>query len=224
MRGRGGGIEDILYQNLTGKVEAGLQMTLNYHTSKKTNSTATPEIRGITIRDVHVSQGGTWLDCEGLDDSEIEDITFENVVVKGGSKEKCSHCKIKIDSQTSPKPSCSSPTPTPPAPTPPGPAPTPPAPTPPRPPASSFTKHSKSYWSTSKGKATREYDGSKSSVDACATKCLSDDDCAHFDYVPKKETCRTYHGSPTLMASSNGYDAYEKVASPLAFDSDTLII
>merc|ERR1719197_1398419 len=40
MRGRGGGIEDILYQNLTGKVISGLQLTLNYHDTQPTNWTA----------------------------------------------------------------------------------------------------------------------------------------------------------------------------------------
>jgi len=108
MRGRGGGIQDILYQNLTGKVISGLQLTLNYHDTQPTNWTATPELNGITIKDVHVKASDSSLECNGLSDSEIHGITFENVVVTGASKESCSYCKIKFDSQTSPKPKCHS--------------------------------------------------------------------------------------------------------------------
>jgi len=55
MRGRGGGVEDVLYQNLTGSVLAGVQLTLNYHPGiKPTNNTATPSMRRITLRDIDV--------------------------------------------------------------------------------------------------------------------------------------------------------------------------
>ena len=43
MRGRGGGVEDVLYENLEGSVIAGIQLTENYAKgTKKTNFTATP--------------------------------------------------------------------------------------------------------------------------------------------------------------------------------------
>jgi polygalacturonase len=42
MRGRGGGIEDVLYENLQGSVESAIQITLNYHTTPATNLSATP--------------------------------------------------------------------------------------------------------------------------------------------------------------------------------------
>ena len=69
-RGRGGGVEDVLYSNMSGKVESGIQLTLNYHKVDKTNDTATPEMRRITIRDLHL-QAKSYLQCDGLDDSEV---------------------------------------------------------------------------------------------------------------------------------------------------------
>jgi hypothetical protein len=43
MRGRGGGVEDVLYENLEGSVIAGIQLTENYEKGEKpTNFSATP--------------------------------------------------------------------------------------------------------------------------------------------------------------------------------------
>ena len=43
MRGRGGGVEDVLYANLEGSVIAGIQLTENYDKgAKPTNFSATP--------------------------------------------------------------------------------------------------------------------------------------------------------------------------------------
>lgn len=125
MRGRGGGIEDILYQNLTGSVIQAVQITLNYHTVPATNNTATPVIRGITLRDLHVTATGKTSDlvndlgataqplnteCKGLEDSLIDNIVFENVVVENPGKLEsvCEYCNIQIDSASSSVPdSCS---------------------------------------------------------------------------------------------------------------------
>ena len=109
MRGRGGGVEDVLYQNLTGKTIAGLQLTLNYHEADKTNATATPEIRGITIKDMDISvssKSSEWMDCEGLDDSTISGVTLDNVKISGSSKQVCSRCKFAEVKKASPEPSC----------------------------------------------------------------------------------------------------------------------
>ena len=109
MRGRGGGVENVLYQNLTGSVLAGIQLTLNYHPdTPPTNSSATPEMRNITLRniDVSIKSGSSWLDCEGLPDSTIHGIVFDNVRVEGHGKETCKLCSIEVDSQSKPKPRC----------------------------------------------------------------------------------------------------------------------
>ena len=49
MRGRGGGVEDVLYENLEGSVIAGIQLTENYAKgTQPTNVSATPGIRNST--------------------------------------------------------------------------------------------------------------------------------------------------------------------------------
>lgn len=104
MRGRGGGVEDVLYENLAGSTNAGIQLTLNYGNAAPTNASATPEIRRITVRNVTV-HAGSYLQCDGLDDSIIEDIEFDHVTITGGTKQTCTHCEIDaID--TSPEPKC----------------------------------------------------------------------------------------------------------------------
>ena len=51
MRGRGGGVEDVLYENLEGSVIAGIQLTENYAKgTKPTNVSATPGVRNSTRR------------------------------------------------------------------------------------------------------------------------------------------------------------------------------
>jgi hypothetical protein len=55
MRGRGGGVEDVLYENLTGVAEGAVQLTLQYSGDPPpTNNSATPVLRGITVRNVIV--------------------------------------------------------------------------------------------------------------------------------------------------------------------------
>ena len=108
-RGRGGGVENVLYENLTGTALGGVQLTLNYEKNvPKTNSTATPTIRGITVRNLDVSVEKMTLDCEGLDESLVEGILFDNVRFEGqGTKsQECSKCKIKATGGTKPKPEC----------------------------------------------------------------------------------------------------------------------
>lgn len=52
MRGRGGGVEAVVYENLTGVVRSSIQLTLNYHSAGPTNVTATPVLRNVTLRDL----------------------------------------------------------------------------------------------------------------------------------------------------------------------------
>ena len=103
------GVEDVLYQNLTGSTVSGIQLTLNYGSASPTNSSATPEMRRITIKDVNI-HAGSFLTCNGLPDSEIEGIIFDNVVVTGGSHQSCSDCTINAKN-TSPQPKCGAPSP-----------------------------------------------------------------------------------------------------------------
>lgn len=104
MRGRGGGIENVLYQNMSGSVEQAVSISLNYHTADPTNASATPIFRNITIADVQFKAGSDgFLDCEGLDDSEVTQVQMRNVKVTGSDKQKCSYCKGD-SKDTSPKP------------------------------------------------------------------------------------------------------------------------
>ena len=112
MRGRGGGVEDVLYQNMTGDAIGGVQLTLNYHTTPgPTNDTATPVLRRITVRDLHVRTTKSFLDCEGLPESPITGIVFDNVTVTGSSSQKCSECIIAAGGGSSPAPKCTAPAP-----------------------------------------------------------------------------------------------------------------
>eukprot|EP00040_Diaphanoeca_grandis_P005346 m.32462 g.32462 ORF g.32462 m.32462 type:complete len:462 (+) comp16649_c0_seq1:163-1548(+) len=107
-RGRGGGIENILYENLTGKVISAIQLTLNYEQIAPTNVSATPTIRNITIRNIDVETEKSNLLCDGLPDSMISGIVFDNVTVTGkdASKSTCEYCSIKADASTTPQPKC----------------------------------------------------------------------------------------------------------------------
>ena len=92
----------MVYSNLTGSASGAIQLTLNYHSGvPPTNASATPVLRGITIRDVHVKTSRSFLECNGIPESPIAGIVFENVVVTGSSKETCSSCTIAA-SATSP--------------------------------------------------------------------------------------------------------------------------
>lgn len=109
MRGRGGGVEDVLYENLSGSTVSGIQLTLKYKKgTPPTNVTATPTFRRITVRNVTIRVDESALDCEGLDDSNIEGVVFEGVTMtgKGAKSQECNKCEIVFDHGTSPKPKC----------------------------------------------------------------------------------------------------------------------
>jgi len=108
-RGIGGGIEDVVYQNLTGEVLSGVQLTLNYdEEGPPANQTPTPTIKRIFVKDVHVKVDHKTLDCKGLWDSTINEVIFENVIVTGSSDASCSHCEIFYNDATNPAPRCRS--------------------------------------------------------------------------------------------------------------------
>jgi hypothetical protein len=152
MCGAGGGIENVLYENLYGSVISGIQITLNYHPVPKTNLTATPTIRNVrgdwtadgmrlcdrvwfwnypsslwltrpldgvficwqvVVKNIVVEATGdkgkgSGLQCDGLPDSTIAGIAFENVTVTGAvaAKSECTFCTIKADAATKPQPKC----------------------------------------------------------------------------------------------------------------------
>ena len=93
-RGRGGGVEGVLYEHLAGLVDEAISLTLDYETHPPTNSTATPVIRDIVVRDVALSAGKLFLTCDGLADSPITGVLLENVNVTGGgsASQDCTHC------------------------------------------------------------------------------------------------------------------------------------
>ena len=107
-RGRGGGVEDVLYENLDGSAVSGISLNLNYEKDvPRTNDTATPSIRRITVRNVNLKVEDYFLDCEGLEESRIEGIVFDNVKVSGGTSETCSLCSIQSRETTPPIDKCS---------------------------------------------------------------------------------------------------------------------
>ena len=82
-------------------------------------------LRGITLRNIAVTtgkgdavaqmadragaeKGSLWLQCDGIPESLISGITFENVTVHGSSKQECMSCKIEADSTSKPQPKCKS--------------------------------------------------------------------------------------------------------------------
>ena len=96
MRGRGGGVERVMYENVSGVVEQAIQITLEYHKkSTKTNASATPIVRDIFVRNVAVTATTSAIVCDGLPDSPITNLTLANVSITGvGStaKQVCDHC------------------------------------------------------------------------------------------------------------------------------------
>lgn len=109
-RGRGGGVEDVVYERLRGSVRAAIQLTLNYGGSEPpTNHSATPVLRNVTIRNVALEATRGNLDCDGLSDSSISGITFDNVTITGEGTHKSATCRAcSIESHHSePEPQCS---------------------------------------------------------------------------------------------------------------------
>lgn len=108
MRGRGGGVEDVLYENLRGRTKSGVELTLNYKKgAPPTNASATPEFRRIVVRNVSLRVEDSAFDCEGLADSKIEKVVFEEVEMRGegASSQTCHMCDIAFH-RTAPTPKC----------------------------------------------------------------------------------------------------------------------
>mmetsp|Transcript_12717 Transcript_12717/g.40325 ORF Transcript_12717/g.40325 Transcript_12717/m.40325 type:complete len:466 (+) Transcript_12717:48-1445(+) len=122
MRGRGGGIKNVEYRRLSGFTKAPIQLSLNYHPADPTNESATPEIRNITVADLHLEATPPqptdanhlfypyvdYLDCFGLNDSAISELYFTNVHFKGTNgtslKQHCFHCSGQTDLVSTPRP------------------------------------------------------------------------------------------------------------------------
>lgn len=102
MRGRGGGAERILYERIRGVVDDVIQITLDYKTTKPTNTTATPVFRDIVVRDMDMNSTASAISCLGLDDSVITNITVHNVTITGKLRQECQDCQI-IQSDVIPK-------------------------------------------------------------------------------------------------------------------------
>ena len=103
-RGRGGGVENVLYDGMTGSVGEAIQLTLDYCKSAPTNVTATPLIRNVTLRNINLTATSQYLTCEGLSDSPIQDITLENVWVSNKDKQDCGQCSGAVKGHVSPRP------------------------------------------------------------------------------------------------------------------------
>ena len=92
------------------QVHAAVQLTLNYHSGEPpTNRSATPVLRNVTIRNVALEATQGNLDCEGLEDSIISGITFDNVTITGKGTQKAATCRACVIAahHSEPKPQCS---------------------------------------------------------------------------------------------------------------------
>lgn len=116
--GRGGLVEDILYQNLTGTVGTAIEITMNYHhrTVKPTNSSGQPMLRNLTARAIRLNVTVSWLSCAGGATTPVSEIHLDNARFTGVgvAHQSCRLCNVTTDGAVSPKPQCS-PAPLPPA-------------------------------------------------------------------------------------------------------------
>lgn len=99
-RGRGGGVDSVLYQNLQGSAGEAISLTLDYSKVAPTNITATPVIRNIAIRDLRIEASESFMDCTGLDDSVITGVAMRNVTVLNEKKQGCGFCKVQASDVT----------------------------------------------------------------------------------------------------------------------------
>jgi exo-poly-alpha-galacturonosidase len=118
MRGRGGGVERVLYESMSGVVQQAIQINLVYKKAKETNATATPIVRDITVRNMELEATGEGKKgslpivlCDGLSESAIQNLTVSNVTLtrsswttvgKKKSKQECKHCEGHVGGGTTP--------------------------------------------------------------------------------------------------------------------------
>ena len=111
MRGRGGGVERVLYEGISGVVEQAIQINLVYKKAKQTNASATPVIRDILVRNMQIettAEGKKGPEpvvvCDGLSESKVHNLTVSNVTLVGGvgKKQECKHCEGSVGGGTSP--------------------------------------------------------------------------------------------------------------------------
>jgi polygalacturonase len=89
MRGAGGPVSDIRYENITmGAVANAFIFQLDYHDDNRPNfrgdPTKVPSIRGIVVENVTVGDAAKAGRVTGLPDSPIESLTFRNVRISAG--------------------------------------------------------------------------------------------------------------------------------------------
>lgn len=111
MRGRGGGVERVLYEDLSGVVEQAIQINLVYKKAKSTNATATPIVRDIALRNVQIETTGQGskgslpiVFCDGLPESPVDNLTTKDVILLrgAGKKQECKHCEGRATGHTTP--------------------------------------------------------------------------------------------------------------------------
>lgn len=99
-RGRGGGVRKVTYDNLVGRANEAIQLTLDYEKDvAPTNASATPQILDVDIRNLNIDAQRDALLCAGLDESTIRNVTLTNVTVTGKQAQQCAHCQILADSR-----------------------------------------------------------------------------------------------------------------------------
>ena len=89
-----------------------LQVNLGYKNARKTNASATPVVRDISLTDSVLRVSGRSSKgkevpivlCQGLDESVISNLTVENLTLAGrvDGKQQCKHCEGRQE-MTTPK-------------------------------------------------------------------------------------------------------------------------
>ena len=82
-----------------------------------------------------------------------------------------------------------------------------PAPTAPQP-ATSFTKHDKSYCGTAGTDAAKAMDRNGVALAGCQALCAADVACLCFEYLNYR--CKTYHGQAAVRKSGKGWDCFTR--------------
>ena len=108
-RGRGGLIKDIIYRNITLDNIQGqaVQVTLNYANNlPPTNVTATPQMENILVQDIIANSPIYGFFIDGLPESIIKNLTFNNVTINNSKKSTFEQCDYSQGTCIDTNPGC----------------------------------------------------------------------------------------------------------------------
>ncbi len=95
MRGRGGLVENVFYENVRHRdtLHAVVEITTHYQASTlQPRTTMAPTIRGVHLRDITAIGARRSIDIVGLPEAPIRDLTVENVEISSEQGVRCKDC------------------------------------------------------------------------------------------------------------------------------------